>query len=286
MILVWRALSPMQVAFVMLTRVDQLRKSVTQINRLFDFPPEQAEGILLASAGGHIEFSQVMFKYPGETDPVVSNLSMVASRGDLVAIVGKNGAGKSSVLKLISGLYPPLVGRIRIDNCDIRQIQPRQLRQLISYVPQSPQFFHGSVYDNLLMSQPMATRDEIIAALDDAGAWEEIKKFPQQIDTFLDVRQNEFFPSSLVMRIALARVYLRQSPIVLFDEPITGLDFESEFLFTSALEQMRQTSTIFLVTHRPSHLRIANKILLLEGGVCRYFGPAAEVRDKISAQLI
>ena len=89
-----------------------------------------------------------------------------------------------------------------------------------------------------------------------------------------------------MMRLSLARAYLRKAPIVLLDEPITGLDFEAEYYFTSAIDHLRETSTVFIITHRPSHLRAADNVLILEGGQVRYFGAAAEVRGKIPAHLI
>jgi ATP-binding cassette subfamily C protein/ATP-binding cassette subfamily C protein LapB len=286
MILVWRAMAPMQGLFIFLTRIDQLKNSVIQTNRLLTLDPERSGGLPVKELKGLVEFANVTFRYPGAPDPAFSNVSFKAEPGQVTAIIGKNGSGKSSVLKLIAGLYQPLAGNIKIDDRDIRQIDPRELRQMIAYVSQSPHFFNGSIAENLRMSDSLASHDEIVAALEMAGVWDDIDALPDKLDTVISARQAEQFSNSLMMRLSLARAYLRKAPIVLLDEPITGLDFEAEFYFTAAIDHLQKTSTVFIVTHRPSHLRAADNVLILENGLVRYFGSAAEVRDKIPSHLI
>lgn len=286
MILVWRAMAPMQGMFVFLTRVDQLKNSIVQTNRLLALTPERSGGLPLTAPQGHVSFANVTFRYPGEADPAFSNVSFEAKPGEVTAIVGKNGSGKSSVLKLVAGLYQPLAGSIKIDGRDIRQIAPRDLRQMIAFVSQSPHFFNGTIAENMRMSNSLASRDEIVEALEMAGAWEAVEALPEGLETFISARQTDQFSNSLMMRLSLARAYLRKAPIVLLDEPITGLDFEAEYYFTSAIDHLRESSTVFIITHRPSHLRAADNVLILEGGQVRYFGAAVEVRGKIPAHLI
>ncbi len=286
MLLVWRALAPMQGLLVFLTRMEQLRKSIEQTNRLMSLPPEKSSGLPMPNAKGNVKFSQVTFRYPGQAVPVISNLTFDAQPGEVIAVVGKNGAGKSSILKLIAGLFPPLAGRITIDDRDIRQINPRELRKLISFVSQTPHFFNGTIAENLSLSHPLANRQELIDALEMASAWEDVQKLPDGLETVIQAQQVGQFSMSFQMRLSLARAYLRKSPIVLFDEPITGLDFESEFMFATAIDQIRTKSTVFIITHRPSHLRNADKVLILEDGASRYFGAADAICGRIPNHLL
>lgn len=289
MILVWRVLAPLQGAFMTTTRLDQIRSSIRQIDGLMAMPSERPEGRLpLAVRGiaGQVSFNRVTFRYGRDGNPVLSNVTFEAQPGEVVAILGRNGSGKSSILKLIAGLYQPQMGSVRIENRDLRQFDPIELRHRIAYVPQVPQLFHGTVAENLRMVEPMAPDQELWEAIARAGALAAVRDLPRGLDTLIDSRSEGHLASSLLARLSLARAFLKKAPILLLDEPVSGLDFDTESIFLAALAELRGKSTVFMVTHRPGHLRLADKALLLDDGGVRYYGAAAKVVDKIPPELM
>jgi ATP-binding cassette, subfamily C, bacterial LapB len=288
MILVWRVLGPVQSLVLAFTRIQQANSATKQLHNLMAMPEEASESAVVANAEritGRVEFERVTFRYGGG-DPDLMNISLKTEPGDVVAVIGPNGSGKSTILKLIAGLYHAQAGSVRIDGCDIRQYDPQRLRQNIAYVPQKPHLIFTSVAENMRLVVPAATDQELWNALDRAGAANSVRALPNGIDTLWDPRQPQLFPNGLMIRLSLARAYLRAAPITILDEPIGGLDFEGEFQFMEALSELRRFSTVFLVTHRPGHLKVANKVALLDSGMLRYFGAMEDVHDKLTRELM
>ena len=225
-------------------------------------------------------------RYSNDTDPALVGVSFEVQPGEVVAITGRNGSGKSTVLKLLLGLYAAQAGSIRIDNTDIRQIDPIELRHAIAYVPQVCNLFFGSVAQNLRLASPTATDADIRWACEQADVWNEIMALPRGIETRVGDSSSDHLPASFVQKLSLTRAYLKRSPLMLFDEPVNGLDFEGDRTFMQAVETLRGQSTIMMVTHRPSHLKIADRILVFDAGYLRLAGPADEVRARIPPDLI
>jgi ATP-binding cassette subfamily C protein/ATP-binding cassette subfamily C protein LapB len=289
MMLVWRVLSPIQTGFSMIQRVEQTRGSIRQIDGLMALTPERDPKAIVAplkNIRGRVAFSRVSLRYSGDADPALVGASFEIEPGEVVAITGRNGSGKSTVIKLILGLYHPQAGSIRIDAADIRQIDPIELRHAIAYAPQSCDLFFGTVAQNMRLVVPTASDADLRDALEKAGAWEEIVTLERGINTRLGEGVTEHLPTSLIQKISLARAYLKRAPILLLDEPVNGLDFEGDRDFLRAVEELRGRTTIFMVTHRPSHLKIADKILVFDGGYLRLAGPADEVRPRIPPDIL
>lgn len=283
MMMTWRLLGPVQNACNASTRLGQMGASVKQIDSLIATPPEPTNLQPDADApiAGRIAFNRVTFRYGRETDPILANVSFQAEPGEILAVLGGNGGGKSTILKLASGLYQAQGGNVRIDDRDIRQYDPLRLRRSIAYVPQVPQFFQGTLLDNLRMAAPEADGIAILDALDKAGALDAVTMLKDGLQTPFDSRAVPL-PGGLLARLALARAYLRDAPIVLLDEPATGFDFEGEFAFVNALEHLRsRNATVILVTHRRRYIGIADKVLILDKGGVRYFGSAEKVKDRV-----
>jgi len=200
----------------------------------------------------------------------------------VVAIVGADGSGKSTLLKLIAGLYSPQAGNVMIDDLDIRQIDPIELRKAIGYAPQVPQLFFGTVAQNLRLAHPTATDADLREALALAGVWQEVAQLPRGLDTRVGDSQSNRISTSLTQGISLARAYVKKSPLLLLDEPVTGLDFDGDRCFREFVEAMRGKATVMMVTHRPSHLSLADQIIVLDKGAVRAAGPAAEIRAKLA----
>jgi ATP-binding cassette subfamily B protein len=215
---------------------------------------------------GKIEFSRVSFRYSMQADPALIGVSVDIEPGGSIAVTGQNGGGKSTFLKLLLGMYVPQAGTIRIDGVDIRQIDPVNLRRLVGYVPQDLQFFRATIAQNLRFAQPDATDDELKDALELAGAWNQVSQLPRGLDYRIGDGASEQIPASLRQKMALARAYLTRAPILLFDEPGAGLDGESDACFTATLQALKGKRTVIFISHRPSHMKIADTVLLFQGG--------------------
>ena len=289
MILIWRVLSPLQTGFMTSGRLESIRSSIRQIDGLMNLKPERDPKEMVQSIKrfkGRVTFSRVSLRYSADSDPALVGASFHAEPGEVVCVVGPNGSGKSTVVKLIAGLYQPQAGAVRIDNLDIRQLDPIELRHSVGYVPQVTNFFYGTIAQNLRLSHPLATDAELEWALDQAGGLEEVRALPRGIQTRIGDSNSDQMPTSFTQMLNLARGYVKRSPIMLFDEPVNGLDFDGDQRFIAAVDRMRGHSTVFIVTHRPSHLKIADRILLFEGGYLRLGGPADEVRAQVPMDML
>ena len=287
MIMAWRLLQPLQGAFVAVTRLGQIAGSVRQINSLMQMP---AENVDTGAAGplpqisGQISLRRVTFRYGREVDPVLSNLTFDVAPGEIIAVVGRNGSGKSTLLKMIAGLHMPQMGTIRMDGCDIRQFDRRGLRQVVAMVPQVPHLFSGTIADNLRLAAPLATDEALWDALEAVGVRETVEALPHGLESRTDTVS--MLSLGLMSGLALARAWVKQAPLVLIDEPAGGFDLEGDFAFTSAVQALKGRSTVFFVTHRRGHLAIADKVLIIDQGTLRHFGPADAVRGQITRGMI
>lgn len=285
MIIIWWVLRPLQTGFSLATQVERVQTSIAQINRLMQVKPERiaSETIqTLPRAQGRVSLTNVSLRYNPDADPAVLGVSFQIEPGEVVAIVGPNGSGKSSILKLVLGLYRPQTGTILVDDIDIRQIDPIEYRRMVAYVPQHADLFFGSIAQNLRLVRPIATDEELRWACAEAGVLDEIEELPRGFDTRVGDGRSDRLSASLLQRLSLARAYLKRAPITLFDEPASGLDFASDRQFMLTLEKMRGFSTVLLVTHRPSHLKLADKIIVMTQGQVRMAGPAAQVAERLA----
>ena len=275
MLLMWRVLSPIQTIFTNMTRIERVRNATRQIDSLMKIQGERQDtNTSLVSRGleGRIDFSRVSFRYSINVDPALIGVDFRINPGDLVAISGPNGGGKSTILKLILGMYQPQAGSILIDNVDIRQLDPLELRRIVGYAPQDTQLFRATIAQNLRMAEPDATDDEVYQALEMAGALEQVLALPKGIEYRVGDNTNEL-PSSLKQKLSLARAYLTRAPIMLFDEPGAGLDDEGDQKFMETLQALKGKATVIFISHRPSHIRLADTLLVLDKGYLRAAGP-------------
>jgi ATP-binding cassette subfamily C protein LapB len=289
MVLVWRALGPLQTGALSILRLERVLSSIRQVDNLMNIKPERElkAGIRpINRFAGRVVFSRVSFRYSNDTDPALVGVNFQIEPGEVVAIVGPNGAGKSTILKLIAGLYSPQAGAVRIDEYDLRQLDPFDLRGNIGYVPQATNVFHGTIAQNLRLATPTALNEELEQAAIKASVLDEINELPEGFETRLGDNRIERFSASFLQRISLSRAYLRKSPILLLDEPVNGLDFAGDKMFVNAINALRGNTTILMVTHRPSHLKMADKIIVMQGGYVRMAGPAKDVIKQIPPDLL
>ncbi|MDE1153343.1 MAG: ATP-binding cassette domain-containing protein [Micavibrio sp.] len=280
MMLVWRVITPLQIACASMTRLQQLSSSSKQVKKLLSLTPEHDSYKPAGSAPkltGRLSFHRVSLRYSPETEPALLGVSFDVAPGQVIAIKGANGSGKSTILKMVMGLYMPQNGSVRFDGIDIRQFDPLRLRQAMAYVPQQADLFPGTLRENLLLSEPTADDAACRRALFEAAALEDAEKLPKGLDTQIAGVGAESIPHIFRYRIALARAYLRQAPIVLFDEASHSLGFENDVAFAAKIAALRGKSTVLLVTHREDHMQLADVLLVIEKGELTHAGPPQQV---------
>jgi ATP-binding cassette, subfamily B, bacterial len=213
---------------------------------------------------GAIEFDHVSFSYSPER-PVLKDVSFSVEPGQVAALVGPTGAGKTTIISLIPRFYDPTSGAVKIDGTDIRRFQQKSMRRQISFVLQETVLFHATVWQNIAYGKPEATRDEIVRAAEIANASEFVDKLPQGYDTVLGER-GMTLSGGQRQRLAIARAVIRDAPILVLDEPTTGLDSGAEQLVLEGLERLMEGRTSIMIAHRLSTIREADVIFVLQDG--------------------
>jgi subfamily B ATP-binding cassette protein MsbA len=224
---------------------------------------------------GALSFEKVAFSYDGEK-PVLRDVAFDVEPGQLVGIVGHTGSGKSSLVSLIPRFYDPSMGSVRIDGVDLRDYKVHELRQQIAYVLQDTVLFRGTVRDNIAFGRPDATHEEIVEAAQLANAHEFISEMLQGYDSPVGER-GMTLSGGQRQRIGIARAILRDSPILILDEPTAALDAESEHLVMAALAHLMKGRTVITIAHRLSTIRDSDKIVVLEEGRVVEQGPHEEL---------
>jgi len=268
MMLVWRVISPLQSICNSLVRIRYIFRSVGQVHKLMRSEPENSAALSdhPFTVKGDISFGGVGLRYTADRAAIFSGMTLDIHAGEIVAVTGLSGSGKSSLLKLIIGLYPPQMGAVLIDGLDIRQRDPIALRRNIAYTPQNPELFHGSIEQNLRMCKPDATPDELRACLRQAGALDAVEKFKDGMGYFIGDYRSEQLSSTLTYQLTLARAYLRDTTIMLFDEmPPTLLGKETGLFFHEFLKDVRGRKTIIYVSDREEDILKADKLIYLTG---------------------
>lgn len=279
MALIWRVLSPLQGVCLAMLQIDQITQSIKQLNQLMRVPSEPNSykaGLIMPKITGKVNFDRVTFRYGPNEDPALIGASFAINPGEFVAIVGGNGSGKSTVLKLVAGMYRAQAGMLTIDDTDVRQMNATDLRRVIAYMPQKPSLFYGTIGQNIRLNQPLATDEELVVAAGQAGILPAIKKLPKGFDTLVGDHTTSRLPSGLVHGICLARSYVRKAPVFLLDEPGTSLDKVTDQNLMDHLENMRGKQTILMVSHRPSHIRLADKAVVMVNGMVAHVGTPGE----------
>jgi ABC-type multidrug transport system fused ATPase/permease subunit len=234
---------------------------------------ERPGAIALSRAKGAVSFDRVCFGYDKD-NPVLHEVSFSIEPGQVVGIVGPTGSGKSTVLSLLPRFYDPALGRVLIDGVDIADYKVAALRAQIGFVLQDAVLFHGTVRENIAYGRPEATEEEIIAAAKVANAHDFISRMPHGYDSMVGER-GETLSGGQRQRISIARAVIRNSPILVLDEPTAALDTESERLVIEALRRLMKGRTVIMIAHRLSTLTDADKIIVLKDGVVVEEGPHA-----------
>ena len=227
--------------------------------------PEKEDAIEPGRLAGSIEFENVVFGYDPSL-PILKDISFKIEAGQFVGIVGSTGSGKSTIMSLIPRFYDVQSGAVRIDAHSVEDYGLKALREQIGYVLQDTVLFRGTIFDNIVFGRPDATRTEVIEAAKLANADEFISRMPLGYDTLVGERGSTLSGGQR-QRIGIARVMVRNSPILLMDEPTAALDSESEKLVIDALERLMKGRTVITIAHRLSTIRDAAQILVIDAGL-------------------
>ncbi|MFN3227791.1 MAG: peptidase domain-containing ABC transporter [Hyphomicrobiales bacterium] len=284
MIVIWRVITPIQQGMLLLSRYADLARLVGQIDRLFKLPEEKTNDNLKgASIKGAVKFERTTFRYAGSTEPTLLNLMIDIEPGELVAVSGTSGAGKSTLLRLVLNLYQPQSGSVSVDGMNVRQLPVSVLRSTIGYVPQQPALFHGTLSQNLRLAAPAATDDDLHAVADELDMLATIQTLPRGFHSRLDEFEQGHMAQGIRQGLAIMQAFLRRPKILLMDEPIKGLDPQVEKAFVEAIERRRGQVTSIMVTHRPSHIQLADRSLVLARGQIAHNGPPQQMPAKVPA---
>lgn len=237
------------------------RGTLERLERVFAMEPEAGlhEGKPVARAQGTITFEGVSFTYP-DRSPLFESLSLTISAGETVALVGENGIGKSTIVKLLLRYYDPDAGRITLDGEDIAQLQVQDLRRQFGYVPQRAMLFHGTISENIAFGAPGVGAREIERAAKMAQATDFIHTLPHGMNTVIG-DDGVRLSGGQQQRIALARALLRDPPIYILDEATSMYDLESEAAFIEAALRLLKDRTVIIITHRPTSLALADRVI-------------------------
>ncbi len=242
-------------------------ESVRSIGEVLESPDlEQNEGkIALDSVKGNFRFENVDFHYPETDASAISGFSLEVPSGENIALVGHSGAGKSTILNLVIGFVRPTGGRILLDGRNMNDIDLRTYRQFLSVVPQESILFEGSIRENITYGLANVPEKVVESALRDANAWEFVQNLPDEIETHIGERGAKL-SGGQKQRLAIARALVRNPRVLILDEATSALDTESEALIQQALARLMKNRTTFIVAHRLSTIRNADRIVVLEKG--------------------
>lgn len=285
MMLVWRLVGPMQNIFLSISSLMRIRTSVVQIENLMRLPTEAVTGVrqtIRPAFQGGLNFSRVSFRYLHDADPVLLGISFDMKPGQFAVIAGANGSGKSTLIKLISRIYQPQAGTIRLDGVDIRQLTAADLRTRISYMPQTSDIFYGTIAQNLRLAYPEATDDELNWAAKMAGLLAEIESMPEGFNTRISESQAMQLPQGFLVRLALARAIIKPSPITLLDQPGDVLDEAGEEALLRCITYLRGRSTTLMISHRPMHMRLADTVIYMERGAIVAMGAFDSIKERLN----
>lgn len=281
-VLVWRVIYPLKLAFTSLFNLIQTKAKLNQFFTLMSLNQTNdgatnINQLLAENASIKIDFKDVKFNYQStHKTPVLSKLNFSINQNEFTLISGRNGVGKSTILKLIQGYYKPTSGNIIINGIDINTIDNQVIHDLISFCPEESQVFYGTVEQNLRFGNQLASREQVIEACKMAGILEDINTLPEKFQTRINHRVKSLLSNNLLKGISLARSYLRASPILILDEPSISLNAKGKIALNRAIEKLRKNTTIIIASHDQEYFNYVDKLIILDSGTLSFCGPISD----------
>lgn len=278
-----RALAPFSQAAGLMTQYHNASTALTSLDEVMQKPVERpldSNFLSRSSFAGAIEFREVSFKYPGTEVNALSNVSFKIKPGEHIAILGRMGSGKTTLHKLILGLYQPTSGAILIDGIDSRQIDPAELRRSIGYVQQETSLFYGSMRENIAVAMPHADDALVLSAARIGGIDEFVNTHPQGFDMPIGER-GETLSGGQRQGVGIARAVIHNPSIILLDEPTSAMDHSGEELVKKRLMEVSASKTLLVITHRSSLFELVDRIIVIDSGRIVADGNKEQVIDAL-----
>jgi ATP-binding cassette, subfamily C, bacterial LapB len=283
-----RALSPAGQIVGLLMQYQGARTALDSLNKIMDKPVERPQGetfVQRPQLRGDIEFRNVKFSYPNRQDSALEGLSFKINAGERVALIGRVGSGKSTIQRLIMGLYQPTDGQVLLDGIDLRQLDPADVRRNCAHVAQDVTLFYGTLRENIAFGQPYADDSAIVAAAETAGMTDFVNRHPRGFDMTVGER-GESLSGGQRQSVGIARAVLHNAPILLLDEPTSAMDFTSEAQITARMTNFVAHKTVVLVTHRTSMLAMVTRVIVIDGGKIVADGPRDRIMEALASGRI
>lgn len=277
------AIAPMSQAVNLATRYHRARTALKTLNSIMELPSERPSGksfLHRTRFHGAIELKNLDFAYPNQTVKVLSNISLKINAGEKVGIIGPIGSGKTTLGKMILGLFQPVSGMVSMDETDIRQIDPADLRRSIGYVSQDITLFRGSVRNNIAMGARDVDDDTLLRAADMAAVTDFVKKNAMGFD--MEVGElGRGLSGGQRQCVALSRALLMDPPVLVLDEPTSNMDNRTELLIKDNLARIMHDKTLVLITHRASLLEMVSRLIVIDNGTVVADGPKESVLEAL-----
>jgi ATP-binding cassette subfamily C protein RsaD len=281
-IIVGRALAPIELAVGHWKVFQNARGAWGRLQDLFRAVPQNQQRMSLPAPKGSVKVEQIIAAAPGEKTPILRGVSFEIQKGDTLAVIGPSAAGKSSLIRVMLGVWPAAAGTVRFDGFDVQHWKPEELGRHIGYLPQDVELFAGTIAQNIARFRE-AEHGEVIRAAELAGVHEMVQQMPNGYDTQIG-EGGQALSGGQRQRIGLARALFGVPAIVVLDEPNANLDSTGEAALFGAVRHLKQAgSTVIFVTHKTNMLNVADKVLLMEQGAVRIYGEREEVLARIFA---
>ena len=278
-ILASRTLAPLTQIASLITRYYQAKIGLKSLNRIMELPVERTskkEYLHRPQLKGDIQFYNVSFQYPNQQIPALSNISLKINPNEKVAILGRMGSGKTTLLKLILDLYSPTTGYITLDNINLEQLDPVDIRRNIGYVPQECNLFYGTLRENMTMSAPWSSSEELMHVAKITGINYYLDKHPTGFDLMIG-ENGAGLSQGQQQCVAIARALLPNPPIIIFDDATSEMDDNTENELRENIQDYLKDKTFVMVTHKLSMLSLVNRIIIIDNGRITLDGPKSDV---------
>ena len=288
MILSRQAIAPMSQVVSLATRFHRAKAALGTLDAIMELPVERpADKSFLhrSECRGRLGFAQVDFQYPGQSGLALRQITLTIEPGEKVAIIGPIGSGKTTLGKLLLGLYEPTGGMVCLDDTDIRQIDPAELRRFIGYVPQDITLFRGTIRENIILGSPEVEDERILRAAELAGVSQFAGKHPKGFDMEIG-EQGRGLSGGQRQSVAMARALLHDPPILILDEPSSSMDNRTETRMKTNLKNLLAGKTLVLITHRGSLLDLVERIIIIDNGTVVADGPRDQVLSAMKSGQI